>query len=358
MAGRLTDEQIAQAKETSLTELASYYGFHPKRVGNNLYTLEEHDSIRIYNDRTWCRWSRAGNRGEGGGSQIDFLIQFCGAGSVSGAIRTLLEFQGISIEDENWKERLSETLPRHQAAMTENKNEKKEFVLPEPMEGHYRRAYAYLIKTRGLSQKVVDYFVRDLKILYEEKEHHNLVFLGKDREGIVRYATKRGTADIYGKKYRGDVAGNDKNYGINIVNSKSTVLKVFEANIDLMSYLDITGDYGSNKLVLGMTADNPLVQFLKDNPHIKSIGFCLDNDEAGMLAMFGREERTGLLEKYAAQGYETYAEIVPKDTGCKDWNEYLIYQKEHPNQEMKVTDKKEEAEIPEENFCQHRRKSR
>ena len=76
--------------------------------------------------------------------------------------------------------------------------------------------------------------MRDLKILYEEKEHHNLVFLGKDKDGIVRYATKRGTADIYGKKYRGDVAGNDKNYGINIVNEKSTELKVFEANIDLM----------------------------------------------------------------------------------------------------------------------------
>lgn len=71
-----------------------------------------------------------------------------------------------------------------------------------------------------MSQQIVDYFVRDLKILYEEKEHHNLVFLGKDKDGIVRYATKRGTADIYGKKYRGDVAGNDKNYGINIVNEK------------------------------------------------------------------------------------------------------------------------------------------
>lgn len=358
MTGRFTDEQIAQAKETSLTELATYYGFHPRHVGNNLYTLEEHDSIRIYNDRTWCRWSRAGNKGEGGGSQIDFLIQFCGANSVSGAIRTLLEFQGISPEDGNWRERITETLPHHQAAKSASENKKKDFVLPEPMEGNYRRAYAYLIKTRGLSQKVVDYFVRDLKILYEEKEHHNLVFIGKDKEGNVRYATKRGTADIYGKKYRGDVTGNDKNYGINIVNPQSTVLKVFEANIDLMSYLDITGDYESNKLVLGMTADNPLVQFLKDYPHIKSIGFCLDNDEAGMLAMYGKESRLGLLEKYAAQGYETYADIVPKDTGCKDWNEYLVYQKKNPDHELKGADKKEEAEMPEENFRQIKRKSR
>lgn len=355
--GHFTDEQIAQAKETSLTELASHYGFHPKRVGNNLYTLLEHDSIRIYNDRTWCRWSRSGSKGEGGGSQIDFLIQFCGAGSVSGAIQTLLEFQGISVEDVNWKMQMAETPLRHQAGEMKER-ERKEFVLPEPLEGNFRRAYAYLMKTRGLSQKVVDYFVKDLKLLYEEKEHHNLVFLGKDKEGTVRYATKRGTADIYGKKYRGDVAGNDKNYGVNIVNTQSSELKVFEANIDLMSYMDITGDYESNKLVLGMTADNPLAQFLKDYSHIKSIAFCLDNDEAGKLAMFGKDGRIGLLKKYAAQGYETYADTVLEDIGCKDWNEYLVYLKKGQPAQRKDADKKETTGMPEENFRYPRRKSR
>lgn len=324
-------EQIIQAKETSLTELAEYYGYHPRPVGSRLYTLQEHDSLRIHNDRTWYRWSKAGAHGESGGSQIDFLIQFCGIDSVGEAIRTLLEFQGISMDKElgrNIQER-----PLHQAGQIKEKG-RAAFILPEPEQGRYRRAYAYLIRTRGLSRSIVDYFVRDLKILYEDKVHHNLVFLGRDKEGKVRYAAKRGTVDVFGKKYRGDVAGNDKNYGVNIVNEKSGELKVFEASIDLMSYMDVTGDYESNKLVLGMTADNPLVQFLKDNPHIRKIGFCLDNDEAGMLAVFGGAGgqgavgRQGLLEKYAAQGYETYADMVPKETGCKDWNEYLLKRKE------------------------------
>lgn len=329
MAYQFSGEQITQAKEVSLTALAAHYGYHPEHVGNQLFTLKEHDSIRIYNDRTWYRWSKAGTRGEEGGSQIDFLMQFCDVDSIADAIRILLEFQGISVQDPAWKEHIEDGKLRHQADALPQK-ERSEFVLPEPMaEGNYRRAYAYLMKTRGLSQKVVDYFVKDLGILYEEKEHHNLVFLGKDKEGVVRYATKRGTADIYGKKYRGDVAGNDKNYGINIVNTDSDELKVFEANIDLMSYLDVTGDYQSNKLVLGMVADNPLVQFLKDYHHIKKIGFCLDNDKAGMNAIYGDEEKghQGLLKKYMLQGYQTHADIVPKESGCKDWNEYLLYRK-------------------------------
>lgn len=329
MAYRFTDEQIVQAKEVSLTALAAHYGYHPRHVGNQLFTLAEHDSVRIYNDRTWYRWSKAGTRGEEGGSQIDFLMQFCGVESISDAIGILLEFQGISVQDTSWKNHMEAEMLKHQAVKIPQK-ERQEFILPEAMaDGNYRRAYAYLMKTRGLSQKVVDYFVKDLKILYEEKEHHNLVFLGKDKDGVVRYATKRGTADIYGKKYRGDVAGNDKNYGINVVNEESSVLKVFEANIDLMSYLDLTGDYESNKLVLGMVADNPLVQFLKDHQHIREIGFCMDNDKAGMEALYGNEQKgsMGLLEKYMLQGYQTYADIVPEETGCKDWNEYLIYRK-------------------------------
>ena len=327
---RFTGEQIAQAKETSLTALAAQYGYHPEHVGNHLFTLKEHDSIRIYNDRTWYRWSKAGSRGEAGGSQIDFLMQFCGVDSIADAVSILLEFQGISADNPKWREHMKAGQVKHQAAAFKEK-ERAPFVLPEPMaDRNYRRAYAYLMKTRGLSQKVVDYFVKDLGILYEDKEHHNLVFLGRDKDGVVRYATKRGTTDIYGKKYRGDVAGNDKNFGINIVNTDSEELKVFEASIDLMSYLDLTGDYESNKLVLGMVADNPLVQFLKDHPHIKKIGFCLDNDEAGRQAMFGKrtmdpdkEDKKGLLEKYKQLGYQTDADIVPQESGCKDWNEYL-----------------------------------
>lgn len=329
MAQRFTEEQIKMAMETSLTSLASSYGFTPVRVGK-LYTLKEHDSVRIYDDRSWCRWSRMGSRGENGGSQIDFLMNFCGIESFSEAVEILLKFQGMDVPD---KERHAQLVSCHQV---QEKGGEREFILPAPVEGNYRRLYAYLLKTRGLSKDVIDYFVRDLKILYEEHEHHNMVFLGKDREGTVRYATKRGTMDIYGKKYRGDVAGSDKNYGVNII-TQSQELKVFEASIDLMSYLDITGDYESNKLVLSMVADNPLVQFLKDHPQIRSIGFCLDNDKAGKAAVYGGEEnREGLLKKYASQGYVTYADMVPEGTGCKDWNEYLVYLKTHPDMEKSL----------------------
>lgn len=194
--------------------------------------------------------------------------------------------------------------------------------------------YAYLCKTRKLSPEVVSYFHRDLKILYESKEHHNLVFLGKDKEGTVRYAMQRGTSDIYGRTFKGDVLGNDKSHGVNIVNKASPVLKVFEASIDCMSYIDITGDTISNKLVLGMLDDKPLRTFLEEYSHIKEVVFCLDNDVPARNAILGNtkeevrngEKKTvrvpGLLEVYREKGYCVSDEPANPQYG-KDYNENL-----------------------------------
>ena len=91
----------------------------------------------------------------------------------------------------------------------------------------------------------------------------------------------RGVFDRDGKGFKCDVAGNDKNFGVNVWNEESTELEVFEGAIDLMSYADIYSDYHSNKLALGMLSDAPLETFLKEHPQIQSIKFCLDNDEPG-----------------------------------------------------------------------------
>lgn len=317
------EERMERAKEVSLTELSRTLGFTPMRIGR-YYTLKEYDSIRIYNDRTWYRWSD-----KTGGSQIDFLMMFGGYGSVREAVEHLLDLQGIHPDFIVHKE----IEKQHQF----------EFELP-PKAENYKRLFAYLTQVRKLSCEVISYFIEQ-GLLYEDALHHNCVFVGRDKDGISRHATCRGT-NTY-KKFVGDVPGNDKNYGVNIINPESDEVKVFEAAIDLMSYMDITGDYASNKQVLGMTADNPLEQMLKDNPHIKKISFCLDWDKAGQEAVYGKEgadgrKKEGLLDKYRRKGYlvrdishgytsrHLSQEQQEGFTG-KDYNELLVYKR---NQEL------------------------
>lgn len=322
-----TEEERTAALRTSLTDLARAMGYTPVRKGS-FYTLQEMDSVIVKNDATWCRWSRihAGETEGRGGTQIDFMLQFGNCSTVPEAIHEILALNHIHVF--------------RQVERQPSVPEAKEMLLPEKATG-YRYLYAYLCKTRQMSPEVVSYFVHDLKILYESKEHHNLVFLGKDREGVVRYAMQRGTSDIYGRIFKGDVKGNDKSHGINIVNARSPVLKVFEAGIDCMSYIDLTGDTWSNKVVLGMLSDQPLYTFLQEYDHIEEIWFCLDNDAPARNAVLGTDKKAelrdgievtshqpGLLEKYENKGY--VVKDCPAEYGKgKDYNENLKYYREH-----------------------------
>lgn len=329
-----TAEERSLALDTSLTALAASMGYTPARSGSHYY-LKEMDSLIIYNDKSWKRWSEKGIRN--GGTQIDFLLEFGNISSVPEAINYLLAFAG----KESVEARNNHTAENSAAQIRpDREKEKREFVLPEKNRD-CRRLYAYLIKTRGLSEQVVTHFMKQ-GLIYEDAAHHNVVFVGRDPQGKARYAGLRGTADIYGKKFKMDVPGNDKNYGVNIVNQDSSELKVFESVIDCMSYMDITGDYKSNKLVLGMVADNPLEQFLKDYSHIKHICFCLDNDIAGRKAIYGGQagdgqperKKCGLKEKYEQKGCKVSVELVPEGCG-KDYNEYLGYLKQRAASESR-----------------------
>lgn len=304
-----TNEEKDRALQVSLTSLAASLGYTPVRSGAH-YSLKEMDSLVIYNDKSWNRWSGRGNRT--GGTQIDFLLEFGGIQTVPEAVQYLLEFKGERIQD---------------VYMDSARKEKKEveFVLPEKND-NFRRLFAYLMKTRGLSQEIVSDFVHR-KLIYEDAKHHNIVYCGYDPQGNIKYAGLRGTGDIYGKSFKMDVPGNDKNYGVNIVNKSSDELKVFESVIDCMSYIDMYGDTQSNKLILGMVEDNPLAQFLKDYNHIKVITLCLDNDKAAHKAIYGdletkgnRPRKPGLKEKYEALGFVVRVETPPLK---KDFNESL-----------------------------------
>ena len=209
---------------------------------------------------------------------------------------------------------LKGTLKEHLLTIQKQAEERKPFVLPEPA-GDNSYLISYLNQERGISRTVIDLFLKD-GLIYESRHYHNVVFKGNDKNGVTRFASMRGVFDKQGKPFKCDVTGNDKNYGFNVVNVNSTELVVFEAAIDLMSYVDIFTDYESNKLALGMLADAPLETFLREHPQITSIRFCLDGDEPG------RKAAAELMRKYYELGYEV--EDCPPPAGYKDYNEWLV----------------------------------
>lgn len=315
-----TEEELEIAKRADLCAVAEQLGYTVKKIGR-YHTLKEMDSIRIYDRSHWFRWSRQYEKGNNGGSQIDFLRVFAGM-EVKDAVLWLLDFLGYRRSEEEQKighintgKRLLQEKPKQ--------TEHKTFVLPE-YAGSNVYLYHYLIEKRKISKEVVDEFVQ-MGLLYEEKQHHNLVFIGKDSLGTPRFASMRGVFDEGGKAFKCDVRGNDKNYGVNVVVEASVKIFVFEAAIDLMSYQSIYPEQKENMIALGMVSDAPLETFLKEHVQIREIDFCLDNDAPG------RSATKQLMEKYEKRGYVVRDRPAPKE--CKDYNDWLKQKAIDPERE-------------------------
>ena len=302
MASDFTEEELAAAKEADLCDVAGQLGYTVKRKGR-FHTLAEMDSVMIYNRRSWCRWSRIAETGSNGGSQIDFLRVFAGM-EVKDAVFWLLDFTGYK---DIMTERKKTEMPvlRHQASRHTEK-EKQTFILPGQAENN-DILYRYLATDRAVPIETVDFFVGQ-GLVYEECQHHNIVFKGNDKNGITRFASMRGTD---GSSFKCDVAGNDKNYGFNIWNDRSGSLYVFEAAIDLMSFTSLYGDYESNKLALGMLHDAPLATFLKEHPQVKTFISALTvMDQAGKQQMHYARNIMGLVLKLVTVRRQNHLKIT------------------------------------------------
>ena len=198
---------------------------------------------------------------------------------------------------------------------TESEQAPLNFTLPESASDH-RRLFAYLTTTRCISPEIVSEFLQD-KLIYQDV-NGNVVFVCYDREGFPRAAHKRGTNTE--KQFRGFVTGGDFNYGFSYVCESSKNLYVFEAAIDLMSYISLHRHepwFKNNYLSLGGLSDETLKRFLKEYPQIENIAFCLDNDSNKPINYGQRAAR-----RFAAEYSHSRRTVVcmPK---LKDWNEVL-----------------------------------
>ena len=290
---RFTDTEMQIAKETDLPELLTHLGYQVRRIGR-YHTTAEMDSLRIKDRRKWFRYSQ-----NTGGDAITFLQQFCGK-SFSEAVEYLLAFHGRARDS-----------PTKAVPFVKRDEVQKPFALP-PRNADDRRVFAYLRK-RGIAPQVIRQFLNS-GLLYEDAEHHNCVFVGKNSAGQVKYAGLRGTYDREGKGFRGDVSGSDKDIGFAIpCDPVSDQVRVFEAPIDLMSYYTLHRSC-CNAVALCGLYDGALRTYLRNNPQIKRIVLCLDMDTPG------QEMAEQLRKKYAELGYEISQE---KPRSGKDWNEYL-----------------------------------
>lgn len=191
------------------------------------------------------------------------------------------------------------------------KKPKQPFVLPKPNE-NMRRVFAYLMMKRGIDRDVIYTFAHN-KMLYESEKYHNAVFVGYDTNGIPRHAHKRGTGSE--STYKGNAPSGIPEFSFHW-HGRSPYLCLFEAPIDMLSFISMHKNRWQEHSYAAAcsVSDRVLFQMLADNPNLKEVFLCLDNDEAGHKAT------KRISDKLFLNGIKSTI-ILPEH---KDWNEDLL----------------------------------
>jgi len=291
-----TDEQKVLANSVDLEQFLRMRGEKLERVGREhklIYydSSGKHDSITLRGS-TWFD-----HKNQVGGGAIKFMQEFYDM-DFQTAVQELL---GQTITP------LSHSPPKAIA-----KEEKKEFRLPEA-NANMHRVYAYLIKQRFIDPNIISHFAKQ-HTLYEDKEHHNAVFVGVDENGVPRQAHKRST-NSFGNAFRITCEGSDTRYSFSHF-GKSEKLFVFEAPIDMMSFLTLYPQEWQKHSCIAMNGvyENAVLTALKNHSNLSEIVLCVDNDEGGIEAV---DRLRDILNE---NGYSNVKRLAPP---YKDWNEVL-----------------------------------
>lgn len=295
---KYTKEQIDKANETDLVPFLEGLGEKFKKCGKE-YRWMTHDSVMI-NHNQWFRFSN-----NTGGGPIDFLMTFYDK-SFPESVEMLIQEK----QQEDNQKRINLAVAKADVSSQEDCSiplQDEKIKLPEA-NANNDIVRKYLIEERGIAEEIVDQMISERKI-YEDRQHHNVIFVGYDTSGNIRYAGIRGTQE----KYRGEAAGSEKAYGFGHTGDDDTLF-VFEAPIDLLSFLTAIGEgwQSHNYISLGSVSENAMVQFLADHKNIRRVYLCLDSDSAGNFAC------EKLLHKIPED-----KNVIRLKPAMKDWNECL-----------------------------------
>ncbi|WP_261789660.1 DUF3991 domain-containing protein [Treponema pectinovorum] len=198
-----TQAQIDRANAVNLEDFLHSQGGTLIKSGRE-YRWKEHDSLSV-RGKKWFRHSQSK-----GVYPIDFVMEFYGK-SFPESVQMLTGEIGEGQTEATTAPPTAFYLPLHSRKAD--------------------RAIQYLCESRGLNKTLVEVFLLSGDI-YEDAKRHNVVFVGRNRNGTPRYAHVRGTVDLF----RQDITGSDESYPFHY-EGNSNHLFVFEAPIDLLSFI-------------------------------------------------------------------------------------------------------------------------
>ena len=293
----ITKKQRYLAGRTDLVALLRSRGETLKKLGSE-WEWKFHDERVTIRGHLWFDQYT-----QKGGDAVDFFRYFYGESEEQAAAMLL----NCSMADlDKLPARSPPNLPRTK------QEEQKQLAIPAAHKD-MRRVFAYLCQTRGITPEVVSAFARK-GLIYEDAEHHNAVFVGRDEQGKIRHLHARGT--LTSSHFRQTLPGSQGEFSFHWQGA-SGKLYAFEAPVDMLSYisLHLEGWQKHTYVALCGVSAAPIHRLLETQPQLEEITLCLDNDKAGHNA--ARRIAGELLREWNV----TVSAEFPSQ---KDWNDELL----------------------------------
>lgn len=293
-------QKINKYKDIDLKDLLENLGEVVIPHGRKSYKLEKHDSLIITGNMFF--W----NSKQVGGGAIKLLENLYNL-SKENAIFCIDTYLKLNQKKEVKKD----------VKKLENK-QNKEYIYE--FKDDFEKVKEYLVDKRKLDENIIKNFYDNDLIKIDEK--NNILLKITDIKGNLAGYDIIGTTK---KRFRTNTSKNHS--GMNITNNFNNEvienLYVFEAPIDLMSYLIMEKEKEhkfspSRFLSLSGVREDIMEQYLTKD--INKIVICTDNDEAG--ENFYEEIKEKYSKKY---------QIVREKSIKKDWNEDLVEMRKKEN---------------------------
>lgn len=276
------------------------------RICRGEYCLRSHDSFKIsHKDGKWLWYWYS--RGIGGRSAVDYLIKVKDYSFVDAVKEVNRAMKGMA------------------PSFFIEEKEKKAFSLP-PGSRTNDKVISYL-SSRGIDKSLIEDLIAK-KMIYQNRRHQSVVFVGFDDQGKPAHASYRATGTSSAK---GDFGGSNKAFAFRLEKENADTVRVFESAIDLLSYVTLCRmwekDYSHESLIstAGIAATRhdeiklPLAlgHYLERHPETENVLLHFDNDHAGRRCAGQIKEK--LKQKYRVK-------FIKANKG-KDYNEYLMIEK-------------------------------
>lgn len=328
MSNYVSEKEIKQVQQINMLDYVKQLGYEVVKQGKS-YRIPNQGGLFI--DDKNNRFNCFAIKEQGGG--IIQLAMFLENKKWLEAIHSLMDRYNIKNTPIEFKENEKDNSIDKNNFNETNKDASEEVVMPQ--KGiNSKRVFAYLNKSRYIDNEFIQRAF-DEKLIYQSNRGSLIIRLkDENNNNVGAFWQNTVSFDNYsGKGNKGFVKNSKKEYPFEFKGTGDK-LYICESPIDMMSYLTIKkikGEYESIKdssfiATWGINSEDMIKKYLKNNPHIKEINICYDNDINGTITINGEkiphnhgQEKAKELQNILKDKYMVNI-ITPEE---KDFNDVL-----------------------------------